>query len=238
MAKNPRKRQQKLERRAAKRKEKKQLITREQHAGLSEKLADTVKYPILHTWVTEDLWAQGIGWVLFSRQLPDGSVAFATFLVDRYCLGVKDAMAQISTRSDYESNIVRKMRSEFTAQEVTPAAARKIVEGAVEYARDLGFSPHPDYHRARLLFGNVDPAECKEEFEFGQDGKPFFVAGPFDNARRCREIMNTLMHRCGPDGFDYLVPISDPQQVLLPDALDDRPAGLLEVEENFDDNER
>src|SRR5436305_1214057 len=103
MAKNPRKRQQKLERRAAKRKEKKHLIAREQNAGLAEKLTATVKFPILHTRVTEDLWTQGIGWVLFSRQLSDGSIAFAMFLVDRYCLGVKDAMAEITTRSEYES---------------------------------------------------------------------------------------------------------------------------------------
>ena len=43
MAKNPRKRQQKLEKRAAKRKEKKHLIAREQNAGLAEKLTATVK---------------------------------------------------------------------------------------------------------------------------------------------------------------------------------------------------
>ncbi|MBI1913985.1 MAG: hypothetical protein HYS12_04515 [Planctomycetes bacterium] len=234
MAKNPRKRQQKLERRAAKRKEKKHLIAREHNVSLAEKLTATVKYPILHTWVTEDLWAQGMGWVLFSRQLPDGSIAFAAFLVDRYCLGVKNAMADIGTRSDYESNMVRKMRTEFRSEEVTPAAARKIVEGAVDYARDLGFPPHPDYHKAKLLFGDVDPAECKDEFEFGKDGKPFFVSGPFESARRSQEIVNTLMHRCGPDGFEYLVRIHPSQEIVSLDEEDDLD-GYLDDEDEPED---
>lgn len=234
MAKNPRKRQQKLERRAAKRKEKKHLIVREQNVGLAERLSATVKYPILHTWVTKDLWTQGMGWVLFSRQLPDGSIAFATFVVDRYCLGVKDAMAQILTRSEYESKIVGKMRSQFTTEEVTPAAARKIVEGAVDYARDLGFAPHPDYHKAKLLFGDVDPAECKEEFEFGKDGKPFYISGPFESARRSREIVNTLTHRLGPDGFHYLVGIQ-PSDMISPLDEEDDLDGYLEDEDDFEE---
>jgi len=234
MAKNPRKRQQKLERRAAKRKEKKHLITREQNLGLAEKLAATVKYPILHTWVTEDLWTQGMGWVLFSRQLPDGSIAFATFVVDRYCLGVKDAMAQLLPRSEYESKIVRKMQSQFATQEVTPAAARKIVEGAVDYARNLGFPPHPDYHKAKLLFGDVDPAECKEEFEFGKDGKPFYISGPHESARRSQEIVNTLTHRCGPDGFHYVVGIQ-PSDTIVPLEEDEDLDGYLEDEDDFED---
>jgi hypothetical protein len=232
MAKNPRKRQQKLERRAAKRKEKKHLIAREQNTTLADKLSATVKYPILHTWVTEDLWTKGMGWVLISRRLPDGSIAFATFLVDRYCLGVKDAMTTILTRSEYESKIVHKMRQQFTSEEVTPAAARKIVEGVVAYARDLGFPPHPDYHKAKLLFGDIDPNECNEEFEFGKDGKPLYINGPFENARRRQEILNTLTRHVGPDGFEHVL-------ILGPGGGDDLGdeddlEGYLEDEDDYE----
>jgi hypothetical protein len=149
-----------------------------------------------------------MGSVLLSRQLPDGRVAVAVFLLDVYCLGVKDAIAQILHRSTYESEFVRKTRSQFTVRPMSPAAVRKLVEGAVAYAADLGIAPHPDYHKAKLLFGDIDPAECAEEFTYGKDGKPFFVAGPHDTPERCQQIMSTLTHRLGQDGFTFLIPLA------------------------------
>src|SRR5207237_10557142 len=104
MATDPRKRQKKLERRNAKRQEKKHRLVRAQHAGVGERLAAATHYPVLDSWITEDLWTQGIGWALLSRQLPDGSVAVAVFLVDRYCLGVKHAVAAVLARYTYDKD--------------------------------------------------------------------------------------------------------------------------------------
>src|SRR5205807_7457937 len=116
-----------------------------------------------------------------------------------------------------------KKMHEQGAQNVHPSAARKLVEGAVEYALALGFHPHADYAKARHIFGDIDPAECTEEFEFGKDGKPFFVAGPYDTPNRCRLILNTLERSCGAGGYDYMMPIPGDSMVhphSLPDAED------------------
>ena len=59
-----------------------------------------------------------------------------------------------------------------------------------------------------LLFGDVDPAASEARFEFGKDGKPFFIAGPRDTPARCKQILTTLANTCGPDGFHYLIPVS------------------------------
>src|SRR5438128_2555043 len=80
--------------------------------------------------------------------------------------------------------------------------------------------PHPDYHKAKVLFGDVDLAECKEEFEFGKDGKPLYISGPFESARRSQEIVNTLTHRCGPDGFHFLIGMQ-PSAALVPGEEDE-----------------
>src|SRR5437016_3658326 len=111
MPTDPRKRQKKQERRTAQRKAKQHQLARAKHAGLPERLTAAADCPILHSWVTTDLRSEGLGWVCLSRVLPNGFVAFAVFLVDRYCLGVKNAMAEITSRFDYDSRIVRKMRS-------------------------------------------------------------------------------------------------------------------------------
>jgi hypothetical protein len=218
MATDPKKRQKKLERRSAKRKAKQHEFVRTKSAGLPERLTAAAHLPILHSCATLDLWKEGLGWVCLSRQLPNDSVAFGVFLVDRYCLGVKNAMAGITSRHEYDTQVMHKMRSEFTSKDLTPATARKFVEAAVEYARGLGFAPHPDYQRARLIFGAIDPAESTENLELGKDGKPLFISGPYDTPERCRHILHTLEQHCGPEGFHYVLP--------FPDATDILPASL------------
>jgi hypothetical protein len=140
--------------------------------------------------------------------LPNGTVAFAIFLVDRYCLGVKDTMGDIVSSSDYDARIIRMLRSEFSSTDLSPAAVRKLVEGAVEYARGLGFAPHPDCHRAMHIFGAIDPAESKEEFDFGHECKPLFITGPHDSPQRCRQILKMLEKSRGEGGFLYLMDVA------------------------------
>jgi hypothetical protein len=218
MAVDPRKRQKKLERKAAKRKKQQHQLAREKHAGLPERIASASRYPVLHCWVSDDLWDKGLGWVCLSRELPNGFVAFAVFLVDRYCLGVKNAMADVNGRFTYDKRVTRQWRGRFTTKDMDPASARKLVEGAVDYAAALGFHPHPDYHKAKLIFGDLDPSTSAETFEYGKDGKPYFFAGPYDGPERSRHILATLTERLGPDGFHYTIPLFEDEDVL-PGAL-------------------
>jgi hypothetical protein len=236
MAQDPRKRQKQKERKAARRKEKRQQLAREFVPGLGDKLSAATKYPVLHSRFSDELWSQGIGSVLLSRELPDHSVVVSLFLVDRWCLGVKDAFAEVLSRSAYDSKYVQTRRPGSALQDVTPAAVRKFVEEAVAYAAGLGFQPHPDYQKAKLLFGDIDAGACQDEFEFGKDGKPFYFAGPHDSSQRIRQIVNTLMHKLGPDGFHFVVPYGNPAD-YLPDAFPQEQLHRLEVPEDEDEED-
>jgi hypothetical protein len=216
MAMDSRKRQKKLERQTGKRKSKQAVANRDKNAGLAERLAAASRHPILHCGAMTDIRTRGFGWVYLSRELPSGSIAFAAFLVDLQCLGVKNAMSDITGRYTYETSFLPKMR-EYICRELSAAAARKLVEGAVNYAAGLGLSPHADYHTARQLFGDIDVNICAEEFTFGKDGKPLFVAGPYDSTERCRQIVNTLAASVGEDGFDYIIPFGLSE--VLPPAM-------------------
>jgi len=224
MPSDPRKRQKKLERRDAKRKAKRHEQVREKQVGLAERLTAAADRPILHSWVTADFWDQGIGWVCLSRQLTGGSVAFAIFLVDRYCLGVKNAMAEIVSQATYNSRIENRTRATYHVKDLSPADVRKIVESAVAYAEALGLHPHPDYQAARLLFGTISAAESTLELEWGKDGKPFFVNGPNDTPQRCRQILRTLESNCGRGGYHFLMvgpPFSLEEDDSEPEEEDD-----------------
>lgn len=214
MALDARRRQKKVERRHAKQKVKKKVLATRVPHSLAARMEWAAASPLLRCCTSQALWDGGIAPVLLSRKLSDRRVAIATFLVDAYCLGVKDAMSNVIPRSEYDWKLFGRIFGNHEVVELTPEFARKLVEGAVDYAADLGLPPHPDYRTAKLLFGSIDVSACTEEFTFGKDGKPFFFAGPNDNMAHCRKIINILTERCGPNGFESVLPIS-PGAMLL-----------------------
>jgi hypothetical protein len=210
MAIDPRKRQKKLERRKAKQKAERRELARRQSRGLPARLREASTAPILHCSISDEIWHEGIGQVLVSRQLKNGAVAFAVFLVDIYCLGVKDVFTDIVPRASYDLKIYNKIVRQSALKSAPPERACKLVEGAVRYASALGLPPHPDYATAELIFGDVAAEACAEEFAYGKDGKPFFFAGPNDDSYKCQQILRTLEKHCGPGGYTYVIPVEEP----------------------------
>ena len=92
---------------------------------------------------------------------------------------------------------------------MTPAAARKLTEDAISYARGLGFSPGVDYKKASRVFGGITTADCDEEFMFGKDDKPLYIQGPSDSPARVERILRALEARCGEGGYHYIVAMDD-----------------------------
>lgn len=213
------KRRKQRARKEAKRKAKRRELSREKSAGLAVRMQRLADAPVLDAMVGEELWSAGIGYVLLSREAADGRVACAVFLVDVYCLGVKNAFGDVRPRPQYDE-VLEKLTEQHPLVRVEAAHARKLVEEAVAYARGLGLAPHADYRKVQPIFGDIDPAECAEEFEFGHEGKPFFVGGPHDSEPFCRRVFNTLQERLGPDGFEYMIPVGPDIEVaeVIPES--------------------
>jgi len=207
MALDARKRQQKLARKAAKRKAvvatKKSLGEVGDFGPRGRQVLPPAGAPIHECLVPERLFDIGIGNVIVSRRMPNGFIGAAFFLVDVYCLGIKDALYAVLSPAEYDYKLVGLQHEAFRA--IPPACARKLVEGAEAYARDLGFPSHPDYPRARQIFGDLDATACPTPYVFGKDGKPFFMSGPYDTPAKCRRIIDTLTRRGGPEGFHFVV---------------------------------
>jgi hypothetical protein len=145
--------------------------------------------------------------VVVSRYSGSGLVAAGVFLIDAYCLGVKDAFALLKPRAEYEQ-MLDGMRQAVTLRRVEPAYAKKLVVGAIAYARNLGFEPHEDYELPSKVLADIDETACQTEFTFGQDGKPLFIAGPNDTPERCQQVIDTLHRRFGPEGYHFMMPVS------------------------------
>jgi hypothetical protein len=209
MPTDPRKRQKKLAKQKAKKKAEKQAIARRESQGFAPRFLAAASAPILHCCVQEEFWQAGIGQILISRSMPNGNVAFAVFLVDVYCLGVKDVYSGIKPRLEYEEKLYNNFRDRFVLTNVKPEYARKLIEGAVQYADASGLTPHSEYRVAKLIFGDISAETCAEEFVYGKDGKPFFISGPNDDMYRCRDILKRMESRLGPDGYHYTLMLDE-----------------------------
>ena len=149
----------------------------------------------------------GAGNVMVARRRGD-LWEVGIFMIDRFCLGVKNA----AFVSDYDDRDVDDLLEKFFEsgyEEKDAAWCRKFVEGAVDYARRLGFAPHGDYKKASRVFGGVKAADCAETFAYGKDGKPFYIQGPFEDQRAAERIMGRLRARCGDNGFHFAVGIGE-----------------------------
>lgn len=161
--------------------------------GMATEWVAAAHAPIAEVYAPENLFEIGIGSVWFSRKLDDGRYALSVFLVDTFCLGVKNAMYAILEPERYSvhlENFLHVSEEEFVPQE--PAYVRKLVESAIVYARGLGLEPHADYKIAKEIFGDVLASDSDAVFHFGRDGHPFYIPGPGDTPSEQRRVMKQL----------------------------------------------
>ena len=140
----------------------------------------------------------GLVCILVARRHRHDKVSVCGYLVDVHCLGVKNTLGPDVMD---EVDLIAFRRQFFGAYgDHLPAPlelARQLVLGGVDYARGLGFQPHPDYADTA---GYLDGPLTRCDIEFGRDGMPLFVEGPYDDAH---QIMRTLDASVGPGNYRF-----------------------------------
>jgi hypothetical protein len=101
MAQHGRREQKKLAKKKARRAEKRAHAVGRDDAWMAAVLRSGSEWPILEARIPVNLWDEGIGGLVIARRVPDGRLAVANFLVDTYCLGVKDAMVKVMSPGQY-----------------------------------------------------------------------------------------------------------------------------------------
>jgi hypothetical protein len=153
------------------------------------RLGASATWSIVHCLVPDTLWDKGMGQLMIARRTPDRLVACGVFLLDTYFMGVKNAFWTVVSDADCDV-LIEKLQSHGRLEEVEPEYLAKLLDDAVAYARELGAAPHRDYRYASLLLSGIDRSLCTDEFEFGCNGKPLYIEGPFDAMDRRRMISN------------------------------------------------
>jgi len=135
--------------------------------------------------------------VFICRDSPYNSKVLATgFLLDVWCLGVKNAYLPESTSPTAATELRHLFFNAYEAHVPIPAdLASHLVHGAADYAAGLGFEPHSDFEESSTLLARPDGANL---IRFGRDGKPFYINGPYDDPGK---VLRTLRRAVGEGGF-------------------------------------
>lgn len=209
------------------RKRSKRQTTKKSSGGTSGKISLSAlrsagSWPLLECLINAE-WEDTtqITQMIVARRSSTGSVAVGVFLIDLACLGVKNAYGNIfASEREYRQGLRADLVSRQSMVEIELDCAAKIVQAAVDYAKNLSFRPDKDIKQALAVMGETHPDQCETAVPLGgPEGKPLFIAGPYDNFDR---IIRILERKVGPGNYDYIMPIS--------------PDTLLSADEDFDED--
>jgi hypothetical protein len=172
-----------------------------------------VNWPIHESWIPVELWENGIGQVIIARKNNQGDIAVGIYLIDTYCLGIKDCFIRLTNEYEYQNMLENLSYSCGEMERVEPSYANTLIIKASEYANQLGFKPHSDFVKARSLLKGI-PLDENQVFSFGKDGKPLYIQGPHESSADVKRILKTLKLNQSDDNFHFLVEVPDQKQLI------------------------
>jgi hypothetical protein len=176
-------------------------------------------YPLEGCWIQKDWQEGGLAVIVIARRQPDGNLVFGNYLVDYFCLGLKNTFFNVDiTPGEFRNSMLPRMFADAgQPMEISPALAHEIIYGAIEYADRYGFKPQRDFRNSQYVLDLPGEHPRSGKVEFGKDGKPLYISGPYDNADR---IIHQLMRTAGEGNFDYVVQVSGEEEVFLDDDFE------------------
>ena len=136
--------------------------------------------------------------VVVTRKVPGHLLLGALVLLDRTCLGVKNAILfPPQTELELEQRMEHIGATIGALRRVEPVIAQSAVYHGIDYARALGFAPHRDFPEA--IFG--PRPEVLVATPLSKRERPCYVAGPDDDQV---QVLSKLTAARGPEGFDFM----------------------------------
>jgi hypothetical protein len=193
--------------RARKAQRRKQIVAQKRQAetleaSLPARVLRAAHAPIQHCFLPGSLFEIGIGTLVLARGATPYNVAFGSFLVDVFCIGIKDVMFR-SVEADVFQRYMEATDAGSPMISVDPGYGRKLLRDLAAWSQSIGFAPHHDFAAVERIFGDVSADASDTAFCFGRDGKPFYIPGPTDTVPLIRRRIAQLQTRLGDDGFGF-----------------------------------
>ena len=150
--------------------------------------------------MSDDLETMGEGHIIVSRKHTGGRVSMAVYLVDIWCVGVKDTFYRLRLE-DYEfKELIDTYR--LGLRECSYDEAHNWIYGAIAFAEEAGIEPDKSFKITQYMLEEDDDNIPLIEYEYGKDGKHTLVAHSRLEASR---YMPLLEKNLGHGNYDYIL---------------------------------
>lgn len=169
---------------------------------------------------SDHIYIDGMGTMILTRKTAGGAIVGVCFLCDHYCLGVKDCYPFMENEATYLT-LLRRIRENEELKNVDAGVLKQYILGLVQWAKEIGFTPHADYRFCSEILKGFR-ADEEATFTYGKNGVPTYVNGPYETPAQMSEIIGTLMaykERTGNEA-DY---------ILMGQSLDAFPGDLIQA---------
>ena len=161
--------------------------------------------PIGKCYVTPGWKETGIAQVIVTRVRPSRNIVAGVFLVDLFCLGVKDVFYKVSL-ADYEfEQMLSSISDNLDLEEISYDEAHNLIYGAIAFAKEAGIEPARMFNIGGFILEEDTDDIPLIEYDFGKDGKHHLVAEA--NSPEARNIL-ILRKRLG-DAFTFEIEEDD-----------------------------
>lgn len=157
--------------------------------------------PIGECYITPNWKENGISQIIVTRIRPSGNLAVGIFLVDTFCIGVKDATYYTNMSESEFSDMIQRYESGPGLEKILYDEAHNIIYGAIGYAEDAGIKPAKDFKIAQYILEEDTENIPLIEYEYGKNGKHFLV---INKDRREMPYLHKLKMTLVND-FDYIM---------------------------------
>lgn len=160
--------------------------------------------PIYECLVNENWEKEGLVHVHIARQHSNGNITHAFYLVDLYCLGVKNSGFRFNDSiSEYEE-LRERIDEKENFVECSYALAHNIVYAGWIYGEELGFKQHKEFLSITQFMLEDDSDEIELiEIECGKNGKPFLISSNFMLSTEFNKHRKHLEAKFGENGFEW-----------------------------------
>lgn len=160
--------------------------------------------PIGKCYIAPPDWQEsGMVHVVITRVRPNGNLVMASFLVDTFCLGVKDAGYHENIDVDKFEEYLDSYRKTMGLKEISYNEAHNLIYGAIAFAEEGGIQPTKEFDVAGYILEEDTDDVPLIEYEFGKNGKHLLIVNP---DRKEMPYFNILKKNLGDD-FEYVLPI-------------------------------
>lgn len=145
--------------------------------------------PLGKTYISRKGAEAGVYVVLVTRVHSTGKITVGVYLIDMYCLGVKDSYYYLALDPDDLKECALFNRID-DFEEVDYAEAHNLIYGALAYAEEAGIEPCPEFKVSEYILEPDDDRIPLMDFEFGHNGVRELVIGPDRREMKYIPILN------------------------------------------------